>query len=93
VPARDDHDDGYETEDSPSVNLIPPLLGLIGIAALVYIMSAFGLPLGLGGDDPSHCADIPDGQARLVCYDQTARPHSPAKGAFAPVGTHEHERR
>jgi hypothetical protein len=93
VLAPDDHDDRNETEDSPSVNLIPPLLGLLGIGALVYIMSAFGLPPGLGNDDLSHCADIADARARLVCYDQVALPHSPAKGAFAPVGTYEHERR
>jgi hypothetical protein len=93
VLARDDQDDSQETAGTPSVNLIPPLLGLIGIGALVYIMSAFGLPPGLGSDDLSHCADIADGRARLVCYDQFVRPHSPAKGALAPVGSHERERR
>jgi hypothetical protein len=93
VRTRDDQDDSHDAEGSPSVNLIPPLLGLIGIGALVYIMSALGLPPGLGSDGLSHCADITDGRARLVCYDQAARPHSPAKGALAPVGTHERERR
>jgi hypothetical protein len=93
VRARNDQDDGDETEERPSVNLIPPLFGLLGIGALIYLMSAFGLPPGLGNDDLSHCADIADGHARLLCYDHAARPQSPAKGAFAPVGPHEPERR
>jgi hypothetical protein len=93
VMPQDDPDDRIDAEDSPSVNLIPPLLGLIGIGAFVYIMSAFGLPSGFGSGDVSHCADIVDGRARLVCYDQAVRPHSPAKGALAPVGSHERESR
>jgi hypothetical protein len=92
VLARDDQDDSDVTEDRPSVNLVPPLLGLLGIGALFYIMSTFGWPPGHGSDDLSHCADITDGRARLVCYDKFGGSPSPAKGAFAPIGTHERER-
>jgi hypothetical protein len=32
-----------------------------------------------------HCAVIASDPSRLACYDQIASPHSPAKGALAPV--------
>jgi hypothetical protein len=78
----------------PSANLLPPVLGLIGIGigVIIYAVLALTQPPGQWDDALSHCAVITDAHARLACYDQGAGPHPPAKGAFAPVGTYPHER-
>jgi hypothetical protein len=75
-----------EAEDrAASGNLLPPILGLIGIGVLACATWALG-PTGGGrlGDELSHCAATADDLARLACYDHLAFPERPAKGAFAP---------
>jgi hypothetical protein len=87
VISRDNGDDpGNRAGDPPiSANLLPPVLGLIGIGALACAVWAFGFDGNYSGAEPVPCAAIADDAARLACYDQTASPHSPAKGALAPV--------
>jgi hypothetical protein len=78
--------EGDEAEDrAASGNLLPPILGLIGIGILACATWALG-PIhgGRFGDELSHCAAIANGLARLACYDHLAFPEPPAKGAFAP---------
>jgi len=84
------HDREFEwenaAEDQPaSSNLLPPILGLIGIGLLACATWAFGPASGRLDDELSHCTTITDDRARLACYDQLAvPPQPPAKGAFAP---------
>lgn len=91
---NDDDDARHSaSEDRPdSANLLAPILGLIGIGALVYAMSALGLSDSPSADALSRCAAIADGHARLICFDQLASPRPPAKGALAPFGAHQRER-
>jgi hypothetical protein len=65
-------------------NLLPPILGLIGIGVLACATWAFGPTGERLGDELSHCAAIADDLVRLACYDHLALPQPPAKGAFAP---------
>lgn len=91
---RNDDDDGRRSvpEDRPdSANLLAPLLGLIGIGALVYAMSVLGL-FDSPTDALSRCAAISDSHTRLTCFDQLASPRPPARGALAPLGAHQRER-
>src|SRR4051812_46671547 len=68
-----------------SGNLLPPILGLIGIGMLACATWALSLTGGgRFGDERSHCAALDDDLARLACYDRHAFPEPPAKGAFAP---------
>lgn len=85
MPPFDDNDFS-DHEGSPQVNLVPPLVGLLLIGVIVYAMSVIGVPLAQDDSDPAHCAPIADAPARLLCYDQTATPQAPAKGALAPLG-------
>ena len=80
------HDPGNRAEDPPvSDNLLPPVLGLMGIGVLACAVWAFGLNGNYSGEELSRCSVITDGPARLACYDQLAMPHEPARGALAPV--------
>jgi hypothetical protein len=91
----DEKDDAYlggSDDGPPAENLIPPVLGLIGIGVLVYLMSVFGMPDSPSSEALSHCAAMTDGHARLACYDQLASPQQPAKGALAPVGAYQREK-
>lgn len=83
------HDPGNWTEDSQlSANLLPPVLGLVGIGVLACAVWAFGLNGNYSGDELLRCSAITDGSVRLACYDQAAVPHEPARGALAPVRLH-----
>lgn len=79
-------DDDETPADGPdaSGNLIPPVLGLIGIGLLTWATWALGLIDNPSGDGFSHCAAILDDHARLACYDNLSIPRQPAKGAVAP---------
>ena len=80
------HDPGSRAGDPPlSANLVPPVLGLIGIGALAGAVWAFGFNDSYSGVEFVSCAAIANDRSRLACYDQIATPHSPAKGALAPV--------
>ena len=70
-------------------NVLPVVLGLIGIGVVVCAMWALG-PVGGGGPGErlAPCILIADDHARLACYDQIATLHPPAKGAFAPGQIH-----
>jgi hypothetical protein len=87
VSSRDNgHDPGNRAGDPPLwANLLPPVLGLIGIGTLACAVWAFGFNDNYSGAEPVPCAAIADNPSRLACYDQIATPHSPAKGALAPV--------
>ena len=84
-----EQDDEFEFPESG--NLIPPILGLIGVGLLAWGGWVLGLTDNPSGREFSHCASIQDNNARLACYDEINIPHHPAKGAFAPsqLGTHE----
>ena len=90
----DPHDAGQASgsEDRPSSNLFPPILGLVGIGLLACMVWALGLSESPLADGLSHCAAITDGPARLACYDKLATPHPPAKGAFGFLHTPPQER-
>ena len=79
-------DDEEEAANGPeaSGNLLPPILGLIGIGLLAWGGWVLGLIDNPSGHQFSQCAAIPDDQARLACYDKLPDSHQPAKGAFAP---------
>jgi hypothetical protein len=83
------HDRGSQAEDPPLfANLLPPVLGLIGIGVLACAVWAWGLNDNYSGEALLNCSAITNGPARLACYDQLAMPHQPAKGALAPVQTY-----
>lgn len=70
-------------------NVLPVVLGLIGIGVVVCAMWALGPADGDGpGERLAPCISIADDHARLACYDQIATLHRPAKGAFAPAQIH-----
>ena len=87
------HDEAHENESetSASANLIPPILGLIGVGLLAWGGWALGLIDNPSGDEFSHCAAIRDDRARLACYDKLSAPRQPAKGAVAPFHTRSHQ--
>lgn len=87
MTSRDEgHDPGNRSEDPPaSANLLPPVLGLVGIGVLACAVWAFGLDGNYSGEGLLRCSVITEDSARLACYDQLAAPPEPAKGAFAPV--------
>jgi hypothetical protein len=75
-----------EANDAPVYgNVIPPVLGLIGIAAVVCVMWALDPAERGSGERFTPCVSIANEQVRLACYDQIAALHQPAKGAFAPA--------
>ncbi len=84
---RDEGDaPGSNAEDSQlSGNLLPPVLGLVGIGVLACAVWAFGLNGNYPAEELLRCSAISDGPLRLVCYDQVAMVHEPAKGALAPI--------
>ena len=84
-----EHERLDEANDSPAYgNVLPPVLGLIGIG-VVCAMWALGPADGGGpGERLAPCILIADDHARLACYDQIATLHPPAKGAFAPAQIH-----
>lgn len=86
------YDDDISDEPSPSMNLVPPLLGLIVIGLIVYLASVMEPADRLAGSDFSSCATLADRRERLTCYDQLTTPPSPAKGALAPFGSQALER-
>ena len=70
-------------------NLLPVILGLVGIGVVVSAMWALGPGDGGGsGERLAPCVLIADEHARLACYDRIATLHPPAKGAFAPAQIH-----
>lgn len=79
-----------EPRDLPARgNVLPVVLGLIGIGAVVCAMWALGPADGGGpGERLAPCVLIADDHARLACYDQIATLHPPARGAFAPAQIH-----
>jgi hypothetical protein len=80
------HDPGNRAGAPPlSANLLPPILGLIGIGALACAAWALGFNDNHSGAERVACAGIANDPSRLACYDQIVAPHSPAKGALAPV--------
>jgi len=81
---RHDKADEEGSEIPASGNLIPPILGLIGVGLLAWGGWALGLIDNPSGDGFSHCAAIQDDHARLACYDKLSAPRQPAKGAVAP---------
>ena len=83
------HDPGNRTDDSQlSANLLPPVLGLLGIGVLACAVWAFGLNGSFSEDELLRCSAIADGSVRLACYDRAAVPHEPTRGALAPVQHH-----
>ena len=66
-------------------NILPAILGLVGIAAVVSVTWALEPSGGRSREELTHCASITNDRARLTCYDQAAAPRPPAKGAFAPA--------
>jgi hypothetical protein len=87
----DDSELANGTDQTVSGNLIPPILGLLGIGLLARGAWTFGLSDNLSGSALSQCSGITDDRARLGCYDQVATPHQPAKGAVAPLHMHSRE--
>jgi hypothetical protein len=79
------------TDQTVSGNLIPPILGLLGIGLLACAVWIFGLSDNSSGNAFSQCAAITDDRARLGCYDQHVTPLQPAKGAVAPLHTRSKE--
>lgn len=72
-----------ESEGSIWNNLVPPIVGLIGIAALAcgaWVLNREVQPTSA----VLNCAAIPDDHLRLNCFDQLAVRNPPAKGALAP---------
>lgn len=64
-------------------NLVPPIIGLIGIAAFAcgaWVLSRDAQPTSA----VLNCAAISDDHLRLNCFDQLAVRNPPAKGALAP---------
>jgi hypothetical protein len=90
VTSRDEgQDSGNRADDPPlSANLLPPVLGLIGIGALACAVWAFGFNDNYSAVELVPCAAITSDPSRLACYDQIVTPHPPAKGALAPVRIH-----
>ena len=83
---RDDSEQLNGADERPvSGNLVPPMLGLLGIGLIALGVWAFGLPDNQSGNALSQCAAMTDDRDRLGCYDQLAAPHQPAKGAIAPL--------
>lgn len=79
---------GNPAEDPPFFeNLLPPVLGLVGIGVLTCAAWAWGLNDKYSREEPWNCSVITNDPARLACYDQLAMPQHPAKGALAPVRT------
>jgi hypothetical protein len=76
-----------EPRDLPARgNVLPVVIGLIGIGAVVCAMWALGpTDGGRPGERLAPCVLIADDHARLACYDQIATLHPPARGAFAPA--------
>jgi hypothetical protein len=73
-------------------NVLPVVLGLIGIGAVVFAMGALGPADGGGpGERLASCLSIADHHARLACYDEIAAQHPPSRGAFAPAQIHREE--
>jgi hypothetical protein len=68
-------------------NVLPIVLGLIGIGVVVCAMWALG-PFDGPSERLAPCILVADDHARLACYDQIATLHPPAKGAFAPAQIH-----
>jgi hypothetical protein len=85
-------DEDFNGDMSPSINLVPPLLGLLVIGAVVYLLSAAAPPGGQAGGELSSCATIANEHDRLACFDRLATPTAPAKGAVAPFGSQAGER-
>jgi hypothetical protein len=87
------HEWQEESWDLPARgNVLPVVLGLIGIGVVVCAMRALGPAYDRGpGERLAPCILIAEEHARLACYDQIATLHPPAKGAFAPTENHREE--
>jgi len=87
------NDGANRPEDRPvSDNLLPPILGLIGIGLLACGAWFVGHTDSPSGDALSHCAAITDDHARLACYDKLSLPQQPAKSTLAPLHNRPQER-
>ena len=76
----------HETDDVPAyANVLPPVLGLIGMGVVVCAVWLLGSANGGSDEGLTHCVSIVNERARLACYDQIAAPRQPAKGALAPA--------
>jgi hypothetical protein len=84
------HEWSDESRDLPARdNVLPVVLGLLGIGVVVCAMWALGPAYDSGhGERLAPCILIANDHARLACYDQIATLHPPAKGAFAPAQIH-----
>ena len=87
----EDDDEAPADGSDASGNLIPPILGLVGIGLLAWGAWTLGLIDNPSGDRFSHCAAITDDHARLACYDKLSISRQPAKGAVAPFSTRAQE--
>jgi hypothetical protein len=87
VTSRDEGHDPDNISEGPPVfaNLLPPILGLVGIGVLACAVWASGLTGISTGEELLRCSAITDNPARLACYDQLTIPRDPAKGALAPA--------
>jgi hypothetical protein len=85
LPADDSKQANGTEDQTVSGNLIPPILGLLGIGLLACGVWIVGLSDNPSSNAFSQCSAIADDRTRLGCYDQLATPHQPAKGAIAPL--------
>lgn len=69
-------------DQAVSGNLLPPILGLVGIVLLACAIWGLGLTDSQVQDGLSRCGAITNDYARLACYDKLAVPHPPARGAL-----------
>ena len=83
------HESLDESWDLPARgNVLPVVLGLIGIGVVACAMWALGPADGGPGERLAACILVNDDHARLACYDQIVTLHPPGKGAFAPAPIH-----
>jgi len=81
----------YDSWDEPgglpaAGNVLPVVLGLVGIGVVVCAVWVFGPQADRWtGEKLESCLLITDDHARLACYDEIATPHQPAKGALVPA--------
>jgi hypothetical protein len=86
---HEDQDPADEpAERSLTDNLLPPILGLIGIGALACGVWASGQVDITSRNDIVHCAAVADDHARLACYDKLVTPQQPLKGTLVSPLTH-----
>ncbi len=85
---RDHADDSADRWQSIADNLLPPLLGLIGIGALACGVWASGQAENTSRTGVEHCAAVADDRVRLACYDGLAVSHQSPVAARVPSYIH-----